>query len=473
VTIDPLLDSHDGLALADLIRQGQVSALEILEAAIARIEARNPAVGAVVHRYYDDARAELAAGLPEGPFAGLPFLLKDLYTFQPGRPCGNGSRWLAGYRAPFEDAMTARWRAAGLVILGKTATAEFGLNVTTETQAHGPTRNPWSLAHSAGGSSGGAAAAVAAGMLPFAHATDGGGSIRIPASCCGLFGLKPSRGRNFTSDSWAALGAIHAVTRTVRDSAALLDAVSGPPAYHPFSLPRPATPFLSAVAQDPPRLRIAWTAHGPEDVDLHPDCRRAVEEAARLAAELGHEVVEAAPPVDYEILRQVMITIVAANTADALGPGNLLRPEGAPRREVEALSWHFLEMGREIGAAEYLRAVTSLRQFGYRLNEFQQPYDVLMTPTMAAPPPRLGVLDPQQEDFEAFNRAVQPFVAFTQMFNLSGQPAASLPLHWTGEGLPVGVQIAGRVGEEAVLLGLAAQFERARPWFGRRPPPAG
>ncbi|MEQ8355882.1 MAG: amidase [Kiloniellaceae bacterium] len=470
MSLDALLDSHDGLALAALVRRGDVSALELLETVIARIEARDPAVNAVVHRFYDDARAELSLALPDGPFAGLPYLLKDLYTFQRGRPCGNGSRWLADYRASFDDPMTARWRAAGLVVVGKTATSEFGLNVSTETRQHGATRNPWNLEHSTGGSSGGAAAAVAAGMLPFAHATDGGGSIRIPASCCGLFGLKPSRGRNFTSDSWAALGAVHAVTRSVRDSAALLDAVCGPPAYHPYSLPKPLTPFQAAAGAPAGRLRIAWSARTPEDVALHPECRLAVERAAQLAVDLGHEVEEAAPAVDFDQLRRVMITIVAANTADALGPGNLLRPEGAAPDDVEKMSWHLAEKGRAVTAAEYLRAVAAVRQFGYRLNAFQQPYDVLLTPTMAAPPPRLGDLDPQRDDFEALNLAIHPYVTFTQMFNMSGQPAASLPLHWTPEGLPVGVQIAGRVGEEAVLFALAAQFEEACPWFDRRPP---
>ncbi len=468
--LDALLDDHDGLALADLIRRGEVSALEILESVIARIEARDPAVGAVVHRFYDDARAELAAGTPEGPFAGLPFLLKDLYSFQRGRPCGNGSRWLADYRAPFDDPMAARWRAAGLTVAGKTATAEFGLNVSTETREHGATRNPWNPDYSAGGSSGGAAAAVAAGMLPLAHASDGGGSIRIPASCCGLFGLKPSRGRNFTSDAWAALGVFHAVTRTVRDSAALLDAVCGPPAYHAYSLPRPQRPFLESVGRDPGRLRIAWTTRTPDDVALHPECRAAVEQAVELAAGFGHVVEEAAPEIDYTAWRRIMITIVAANTADTLGPGNFLRPEGASREDVETLTWLFAERGRAIAAADYLRAVGAMRQMGYRLNAFMAPYDVLLTPTMAAPPPRIGQLDTMADDFEGFNRAVQPYVTFTQMFNMSGQPAASLPLHWTPEGLPVGVQIAGRVGEEAKLLALAAQFEQARPWFARRPP---
>jgi Asp-tRNA(Asn)/Glu-tRNA(Gln) amidotransferase A subunit family amidase len=470
VSIDALLDDHDALALAALIRRGEVAPLEILDATIARIEARDPVVNAVVHRCYDEARAELAGGIPEGPFAGLPFLLKDLYTFRRGQPCGNGSRWMAGYRAPFDDAMAARWQAAGLVAVGKSATSEFGLNVSTETRQHGATRNPWHADYSAGGSSGGAAAAVAAGMVPLAHASDGGGSLRIPASCCGLFGLKPSRGRNITSDAWAGLGVFHAVTRSVRDSAALLDAVCGPPSHHPYSLPKPATPFLDAVGRDPGRLRIAWTARTPDDVELHPECRAAVECATKLAAGFGHDVEEAAPEIDYGLLRQAMIVIVAANTAEALAPDNPLVPEGAAEGDVETMTWHFAVRGAKVSATQYLRALRGIRSIGECLNGFLQRYDLLLTPTMAEPPMRLGRLDPMTDDFEGFNRAVQPYVTFTQMFNMSGQPAASLPLHWTAEGLPVGVQIAAPVGEEARLFALAAQFEQAAPWFARRPP---
>jgi amidase len=470
VSIDALLDSHDGLGLAGLIRAGEVAAAEVLEAVIARIEARNPAVNAVVHRLYDEARVELSAGAPGGPFAGLPFLLKDLYTFRRGRPCGNGSRWFANYTSPFDDAMVARWQAAGLLVVGKSATSEFGLNASTETREHGPTRNPWNPEYSAGGSSGGAAAAVAAGMLPLAHASDGGGSIRIPASCCGLFGLKPSRGRNLTSDAWAGLPAFHAVTRTVRDSAALLDAICGPPRDHPYSLPRPQVPFLDAVGRAPGRLRIAWTTKTPDDVPLHPECQAAVEHAVALAAGMGHELVEAAPEVDYPRLRQAMIAIVAANMADALGPGNPMLAEGAGRDDVEVISWRFAERGARLTAPQYLRALRAVRLIGDRLNAFLQRYDVLMTPTMAQLPPRLGMLDTMRDDFDGFNRSVQPYVTFTQMFNMSGQPAASLPLHWTAEGLPVGVQIAAAVGEEARLFSLAAQFEAAQPWFERRPP---
>ncbi|MGF1629988.1 MAG: amidase [Kiloniellaceae bacterium] len=470
MSIDGLLDDHDGVGLAELIRQGEVSSPELLEAAVARIEARDPTVNAVVHRFYDAARAELAAGGPGGTFAGLPFLLKDLYTFRKGRPCGNGSRWMADYLAPFDDPMVARWQAAGLVVLGKTATSEFGLNVTTETRQHGATLNPWNPDFSAGGSSGGAAAAVAAGMVPLAHASDGGGSIRIPASCCGLFGLKPSRGRNLTGDAWAGLGVFHAVTRTVRDSAALLDAVCGPPQHLPYSLPKPAAPFLAAVGRDPGRLRIAWTARTPEDVPLHPDCRAAVEQAAALAASLGHEIEEAAPDIDYGLLRQAMIVIVAANMAEALAPGNAVVPEGAVENDVEPMTWRFAQRGAAVSAPQYLRALRGVRSIGERLNDFLQRYDLLLTPTMAQPPMRLGALASLGDDFEGFNRAVQPYVAFTQMFNMSGQPAASLPLHWTVEGLPIGVQIAAPVGEEARIFALASQFEAASPWFDRRPP---
>jgi amidase len=469
--LDALLDDHDALALAGLIRRGELAAAELLEAVVDRIEARDPAVNAVVHRFYDDARRELAAGAAgAGPFAGLPFVLKDLYTFRRGRPCGNGSRWMAGYVAPFDDPMVARWQAAGLVVVGKTATSEFGLNVSTETRRHGATRNPWNPDLSAGGSSGGAAAAVAAGMVPMAHASDGGGSIRIPASCCGLFGLKPSRGRNITGNAWAGLAAFHAVTRSVRDSAALLDAVCGPPRHHPYSLPKPETPFLAALDADPRPLRIAWTARTPEDVALHPECRTAVERAAALAADFGHTVEEADPRVDVADLRRTMIDIVAANIAEALAAGNTLLPAGAGREDVETVTWRFAELGAGITAARYLRALRSVRAVGERLAAFFADYDVLMTPTMAQPPPRLGELDTTVDDFDGFNRAVQPYVAFTQMFNMAGQPAASLPLHWTAEGLPVGVQVAAPVGEEARLFALAAQFERACPWFGRRPP---
>lgn len=469
MSLDALLDDYDGLGLADLIRRGEVAAAELLEASIARIEARDPAVNAVVHRFYDAARAELAAGTPDGPFAGLPFLLKDLYTFQKGRPCGNGSRWMADYVAPFDDPMVARWWAAGLVVLGKSTTSEFGLNVTTETRQHGPTRNPWNRDFSAGGSSGGAAAAVAAGMVPLAHATDGGGSIRIPASCCGLFGLKPSRGRNLTTDAWAGLPAFHAVTRSVRDSAALLDVTCGPPSHHPYSLPKPEEPFLDAVGRDPGRLRIAWSTRTADDVPLHPECRAAVERAARQAIGFGHEVEEASPEIDCHRLRQAMVTIVAVNTADALAPGNALMPRGAAEGDVETMTWRFAERGREIPATQYLHALRTVRTIGERLADFLTCYDALLTPTMAQPPMRLGLLDPMTDDIEGFNRAVQPYVAFTQMFNMSGQPAASLPLHWTPEGLPVGVQIAAPLGAEARLFSLAAQYEAACPWFGRRP----
>ncbi len=475
MSLDALLDDYDGLGLADLIRRGEVAAAEVLEASIARIEARDPAVNAVVHRFFDDARAELAGSAPAGPFAGLPFLLKDLYTFQKGRPCGNGSRWMADYVAPFDDPLAALWRQAGLTVAGKSATAEFGLSVSTDTRQHGATRNPWSPEHSAGGSSGGAAAAVAAGMVPLAHASDGGGSIRIPASCCGLFGLKPSRGRNLTSDAWGGLGVFHAITRSVRDSAALLDATCGPPAHLPFSLPRPQVPFLASVGADPigqngGRLRIAWTAVTPEDVDLHPECRAAVERAAALAAGFGHEVTEAAPRIDYGLLRRSMIVIVAASICEALSPGNALVPEGAAKDDVEIISWRFAERGAVTSAPQYLRALRAIRGIGERLAAFFADFDVLLTPTMAQPPPRLGVVSTQRDDFEGFNRSVQPYVTFTQMFNMSGQPAASLPLHWTPEGLPVGVQIAAPLGEEARLFALATQFEAACPWFGRRPP---
>jgi len=259
------------------------------------------------------------------------------------------------------------------------------------------------------------------------------------------------------------------VTRSVRDSAALLDATCGPPMHMPFSLPRPQVPFLDAVGRDPGRLRIAWNARTPDGVALHPECRAAVERAAALAVELGHEVEEAAPEIDYGLLRRAMIGIASANIAEALAPGNLLAPEGAGRDDVETQTWLFAERGARMSASQYLRALRGVRSIGDRLHAFLQRYDLVLTPTMAQPPIRLGEIDPMADDFDGFNAAVQPYVSFTQMFNMSGQPAASLPLHWTAEGLPVGVQLAAPLGEEARLFAVAAQFEQACPWFDRRP----
>ena len=470
MTTFPEYDRLDALGLAALIRAGEVSAEPAREAAIERIEARDPALNAVVHKLYDKARAALAAGLPEGPFTGVPFLLKDLSNLMAGAPAEHGSHLFRGYVAETDSAMVRRYKRAGLSILGFASSAEFGLSITVETAATGITRNPWDRERSTGGSSGGSAAAVAARMVPAANASDGGGSIRIPASACGLFGLKPTRARTPSGEGWAGLACHHAVTRSVRDSAALLDATHGPVPGYPYAAPTPAGPFLAEVGKDPGRLRIAWSAANAPDVTIAPECRAALEAAVKLAAELGHEVEEAPPPVDHEVLRWAMMTIVSAETTEFLNEGHPLEDRTVRPDDVEPFTWLAAEMGRTVPATDYVKAVNGMREIGRRLGDFFERYDAFLSPTLAMLPPPIGVLDYRRGTEEGFLGDIKPYIAFTQMFNMSGQPAASLPLYWTDEGQPVGVQIAGRFGDEATVLRLSAQFEAARPWAERLPP---
>lgn len=462
--------AYDGVGLARLVRTGAVSPRELLDSAIARIEALNPRVNAVVHRLYEDAERTIAAGLPDGPFTGVPYLLKDLYTFYEGAPVGNGSRLFADFVAPFNDPMTERARAAGLVILGKTNTSEFGISVSTEPAVHGPTRNPWDLGRSPGGSSGGSAAAVAAGMVPMADASDGGGSIRIPASACGLFGLKPSRGRTPGSGGWSGLAVRHAVTRSVRDAAALLDVFSGPVAGDHYVAPPPARPFLAEAGADPRRLRIATSLAVAEGIAVHEDCRAGLAAAARLCEGLGHHVEEAAPEVDHQGLQAAMLTIVEAHVADLLTAPHPLRGGAIHEHEVEATTWLMGERGRRHAAVDLARAQMFVRLLGQTLGRFFERYDVLLTPTLAEPPWPLGAIDAQSDDLDAFYRRIRAAIPFTQMFNMGGQPAASIPLYWTGDGLPIGVQAAAAFGREDLLIRLASQLEAAQPWAARRAP---
>lgn len=463
-------DGYDGLGLAALVRAGEVSPRELLEAAVARLEAVNPRLNAVVHDLTATAERAIAAGVPDGPFTGVPYLLKDLYTFFEGAPVGNGSRLFNGFAAAFDDAMTQRARAAGLVAFGKTNTSELGISVSTEPALHGPTRNPWDLDRSPGGSSGGAAAAVAAGIVPMADASDGGGSIRIPASACGLFGLKPSRGRNPGSGGWSGLAVRHAVTRSVRDAAALLDAFSGAAPGDHYVAPPPARPFLAEIGADPGRLRIAVSHDLGAGIAVHADCRAGLAEAARLCESLGHHVDEAAPEVDYEGLQTAMLTIVETHVAELLTAPHPVRGGAIREHEVEATTWAMGERGRRHGAVALARAEGFVRLLGQALGRFFERYDVLLTPTLAEPPWPLGAIDSQSDDLDAFYRRIGAAIPFTQMFNMSGQPAVSLPLYWNKHDLPIGIQAAAAFGREALLLRLASQLEAARPWAARRPP---
>ncbi|OGL09608.1 MAG: hypothetical protein A3I14_11000 [Candidatus Rokubacteria bacterium RIFCSPLOWO2_02_FULL_73_56] len=467
-------DQYDGLGLAELVRRRALKAEELLEAAIARVEARNPAVNAVVTRLYDQARAAIAAGLPEGPFTGVPYLLKDLGVLYAGAVTSWGSTFFADYVADHDSEITVRLKRAGLVIFGKTNTPEFGLSTSTEPRLFGPTKNPWNAGYSAGGSSGGAAAAVASGMLPMAHATDGGGSIRVPASCCGLFGLKPTRARNpmgpDVGEGWSGASVGHAITRSVRDSAALLDATSGPDVGDPYWAPPPAGPFLAEVGRDPGRLRVALATTPWNGQAVDPECAEAAQAAAKLCAELGHRVEEARPEIDAEALGVATRTIVGANVraqleARAAALGREVRPD-----DVERVTWARAVDGRTATAADYARSIVTVHRTGRAVARFFTAYDILLTPTMCRPPHPLGVLDMMSEDQTGYLAALLASIGFTSLFNSSGNPAMSVPLAWSTGGLPLGVQFVAAFGGEATLFRLAAQLEAARPWAARRPP---
>jgi amidase len=467
-------ERYDGLGLADLIRQREINAAELLDVAIACVEERNPAINAVVSRLYDEARAAIAAGLPAGPFTGVPYLLKDLGILCAGAVTSYGSALFADSVADHDSEITIRLKRSGLVLFGKTNTPEFGLAASTEPRLFGPTRNPWNLEYSAGGSSGGAAAAVAAGMAPMAHATDGGGSIRIPASCCGLFGLKPTRARNpmgpDLGEAWSGCSVGHAITRTVRDSAALLDATSGPEIGDPYWAPPPARPFLAEVGADPGRLRIALTTRPWNDRPVDPECVAAAMAAARLCEQLGHHVEEATPAVDAEALAAAVRTIAGANLRAQLDRRAAALGREVTADDVEKITWELAAEGCTGTPADYARSIIVLHRTGRGVGRFFTRYDLLLTPTLCRPPYRLGVQDMMTDDRESFTEALQSSIAFTALFNACGNPAMSVPLGWSGTGLPIGVQFAAPFGDEATLLRLAAELEAAQPWANRRPP---
>ena len=469
-------DNYDAVGLAQLVRSKQVSPEQLLEEAIDRVEQRDPALNSVVNKLYDQARAAIRLGLPDGPLRGVPFLLKDLHALCTGAVTTNGSRFFRGNMADHDTELVARYKKAGLVIFGKTNTPEFGLTITTEPTLFGPTRNPWNGQYTAGGSSGGSAAAVAAGLAPAAHASDGGGSIRIPASCCGVFGVKPTRGRNphgpDRGEGWAGMSTEHAITRSVRDSAVLLDASCGPDVGAPYCATPPSRPYASEAGAKPERLRIALGTRTPAGEKIAAECEQAVMQTARLLEEMGHYLEHADLDFVPQELGPGFRTVIAANTRVAIDlhaakTGSQPRPS-----DFEKLTWSFFEAGARASAAEYVRAVLAVHRTGRMVGRFFVRYDLLLTPTLPRPPEKLGVFDMNTDDPESYGRAIALFTAFTAPFNASGNPAMSVPLHWTAEGLPIGVQFAARYGEEATLFRLAAQIEQARPWFHRRPRPA-
>lgn len=466
-------EKYDALGLAQLVRENSVTPDQLLDAAIERVERLNPALNAVSHSMFDFARKDLANGLPEGPFRGVPFLLKDLGMLYQGVPTTNGSALFKDFVPDHHSHLVERYRRAGLVILGKTNTPEFGLSVTTEPILKGPCLNPWNTAHSPGGSSGGAAASVASGILPAAHATDGGGSIRVPAACCGLFGLKPTRARTplgpDIGEGWSGMGIGHAITRSVRDSAALLDIAGGPMGGDPYWAPPPARPFREEVGANPGRLRIAVSTEAPNDVPVHPDCVTAVESAAALCTELGHEIVEAAWSFDMGLLIRAMRIIWGANTRAAVDMRYHALGKEPDGDGLERVSWNLAQEGQRNSAADYAQAIQVLHRTGRVFNDFLQDFDLILTPVAAQPPWPLKALDMMDDDLDAYIYNLFAHIPFTAQFNATGLPAMSVPLFWNEAELPIGVQFGARFGDEATLFRLAAQLESARPWDQRRP----
>ena len=468
------LDSHDALGLAALVKAREISAEELLEAAIARAEVADAKFSFMAHRHYDRARAKVAAGLPDGPFTGVPWLLKDLNTYLEGTVTSNGSRLYRDAVAPVTSELVQRIEAAGFVVFGKTASPEFGQTATTENKLSGQTRNPWDPSRIAGGSSGGASAAVAAGVIPAAHATDGGGSIRIPASCCGLFGLKPSRGRvpmgPLRTEGWGGLSVHHAVSWTVRDSAAILDCTHGQEPGARYVAPNPASPFLTMLDRDPKPLRIALMTSPPSGAPVDRQCLDATLAAAKLCESLGHHVEEAAPVIDAggvgNAAFQVMASSIAADietraaaTGQAIGPDTL-----------EPITLAGVAFGRGVSGMDVARANATFQTAALAMSRFLDQYDLILSPLLTAPPLPLGWinLDPGVE-FMEWGARVGPFAAFTQLANVTGQPSMSVPLAMSAEGWPIGVMFSGRYGDEALLYALAGQLERAAPWIGRKP----
>ena len=462
----------DATELANLVRSGQASPGELVDEAIARVERLDPTINAVIHERFDTARSEARGALPDGPFRGVPFLVKDLGCEMAGEPHTLGNRALrdAGVRAEQDSNLYRSIRGAGFVTLGRTNTPELGGTITTEPEAFGPSRNPWNPEHSTGGSSGGSAAAVAAGMVPMAHASDGGGSIRVPASECGLVGLKPSRGRIShgpqAGESWAGATTDGVVSRSVRDTAAMLDVISGRRTGDPYSAAPPTRPFADEVGVDPGQLRIGL-APSHAGVQTDPECVAAVEAAGLLLEQLGHDVEVAQPDAFYdpEFPRHFVTIVAVATAVDFVNMGEAI---GRPIEEgdVEASNWLMGSIGRSVSAADYIASLNWVHAWSRRLQAWWDDFDVLVSPVIAVPPPPIGWLSDPEHGTERLTSILQ----FTAQFNVSGQPAVSLPLHWSNAALPVGVQFVGPIDDEAMLIRLAAQLETAAPWADRLPP---
>jgi len=486
---------HDATGLAELVRNREVTPLELVDTALARIDRLNPRVNAVIHRMDASARAVAGSALPDGPFRGVPLLLKDLLAAVAGEPLRCGSRFLEAYIPDHDSELVRRYRGAGFVFLGKTNTPEYGLTPVTEPARFGPTNNPWDLTRTSGGSSGGSAAAVASGMVPVATGGDGGGSLRIPAACCGLFGLKPSRGRVPTGPDFGEIwhGAVveHVVSRSVRDSAGILDATAGADVGAPYAAPHQVRPFTEELLQEPGRLRIAFTERPWLGGTVHADCVAALRDTAGLLESLGHHVEEATPRFDGRAFARAFLTMITAELAGDIADAERELGRRGHRADFEPATWALILLGRALPASQFSRAIRLLQRTAREIAPFFEQYDVLLTPTLAAPPVLTGALQPTAAErallevmgtlragrllrgagiLERTADRVFEFIPWTPVINATGQPAMSVPLCWNVAGLPIGLHFVGRFGDEAGLYRLAAQLERARPWMDRLAP---
>jgi amidase len=464
----------DATAQADLVRRGEVSPKDLVEAAIGRIEAVNPRLDAVIRTRFGQARAEVAGTLPDGPFRGVPILLKDLGCFVAGEVTAGGLGPLRELPWPVTSYLAQQFLAAGFVPLGRTNVPELGTTVTTEPMSFPPARNPWDPGHSTGGSSGGSAAAVASGMVPVAHASDGGGSIRIPASECGLVGLKPTRGRvsqgPLTGEAWAGSVTDGALARTVRDAASVLDVISARMPGEPYYAPPLPRPLHEEVGADPGPLRIGLLDRPSGELySADPDCREAVGAAGQLLESLGHHVEESSPAAMFESgFARHFNTIIAADAEATFQAFEMVLGRPIGEDEIEPRNARYRRAGRELGAVAYLESRAWSGMWARRMADWWNDHDLLVTPTVGAPPPELGwftAAGPRQE-----GQRIISFIPYTAQFNMTGQPAITLPLHWTPAGLPVGVQLVAAYGREDMLIRIASQLEQAAPWSDRHPP---
>jgi amidase len=464
---------YDGVGLADLVRRREVTPGELIDAAIARIQRHNPQINAVVYEAFDEARAS-ADALPEGPFRGAPFLVKDLLIAVARWPRTSGSRFCRGVVDAADSGLMRRYRGSGVATLGKTNLSEFGIAGTTEGQLFGPCRNPWNPDHIVGGSSGGAAAAVAAGIVPMAHGGDGRGSIRIPAACCGLVGLKPTRDRSpHLPDGYDfAQGFVveHVITRTVRDSAVMLDVTGRPEPGSPYAAPAKERPYAEEIGRAPGRLNIAWSSATANGRPVHPEVQAALEATAQLLERLGHEVVPHDLPVDQRAMWGAQGAFSGANFA--AGMRRMIAELGREPLgdEFEPLTWASWKGGQRAAGMDAMADAQNLRVLARQALQLYESFDVFLTPTLAAPPPPIGYLSPVLNAPRDIGRRNGEFFSFPGVANMTGQPSISLPLAWSSAGLPIGMMFTARYADEATLFRLAAQLEKEAPWKDKRPP---